>query len=206
MIDKELIKYIESEILPKYDFFDAAHQRDHADMVIRQSLELAEKTGANPQMAYVIASYHDLGLCEGREHHHEVSARIIRSDISLRRWFSEEEINIMADAAEDHRASSSHPPRTIYGRIVSEADRCIESESIIRRTIQYGLSNFPDLTREEYFQRTKDHLQEKYGRNGYLHLWFKESPNAERLERLRQLIEDEKSIRKTFDKLFNELK
>ena len=206
MIDKELIKYIEQEILPKYEDFDAAHRRDHADMVIRQSLELAEKNDADRQMAYAIAAFHDLGLCEGRERHHEASARIIRADKTLRRWFSEEEINIMADAAEDHRASSSRPPHTIYGRIVSEADRCIESESIVRRTIQCALSNYPDLSREEYYQRTIEHLREKYGRNGYLHLWFEDSPNAERLERLRQLIEDEDSIRKTFNEIFDSCK
>ena len=206
MIDKELIKYIEQEILPKYEAFDTAHRRDHADMVIRQSLELAVKNGADRQMAYAIAAFHDLGLCEGRELHHEASARIIRSDKALRRWFSEEEINIMADAAEDHRASSSHPPRTIYGRIVSEADRCIIPESIARRAIQYGLSNYPSLSREEHFQRMKDHLREKYGRNGYLHLWFSNSPNAERLEHLRQLIEDEKAIRKIFEDTFDSCK
>lgn len=206
MIDKELIKYIELHILPQYDNFDAAHRRDHADMVIRQSLELAEKNDADRQMAYAIAAFHDLGLCEGRERHHEASARIIRADKTLRRWFSEEEINIMADAAEDHRASSAHPPRTIYGRIVSEADRCIETESIARRAIQYGLSNYPSLSRKEHFQRMKDHLREKYGRNGYLHLWFSNSPNAERLERLRQLIEDEKAIRKIFEDTFDSCK
>ncbi len=36
-----------------------------------------------------------------------------------------------------------------------------------------------------------DHLQEKYGRNGYLKLWFDNSPNALRLEELRDMMDDE---------------
>ena len=43
MIPKELIEYIESEIIPRYDSFDAAHRQDHAQTVISQSMALAEQ-------------------------------------------------------------------------------------------------------------------------------------------------------------------
>lgn len=203
VINAELKKYVEQNIIPQYDSFDKAHQRDHVLMVIRQSLELAEKLGADADMAYVIAAYHDTGLCEGREHHHEVSARIIRSDQTLRKWFAEEQINIMADAAEDHRASSGHEPRTIYGRIVAEADRFIDADTIIRRTIQYGIDHYPELDREGHYQRMLSHLHEKYGRNGYLHLWFEDSPNAERLRQLQDIIDDEAVLRQLFNQHFS---
>lgn len=203
VINAELKKYVEQNIIPQYDSFDKAHQRDHVLMVIRQSLELAEKLGADADMAYVIAAYHDTGLCEGREHHHEVSARIVRSDHTLRKWFTVEQINIMADAAEDHRASSGHEPRTIYGRIVAEADRFIDADTIIRRTIQYGIDHYPELDREGHYQRMLSHLHEKYGRNGYLHLWFEDSPNAERLRQLQGIIDDEAVLRQLFNQLFS---
>jgi len=203
VINAELKKYVEQNIIPQYDSFDKAHQRDHVLMVIRQSLELAEKLGADADMAYAIAAYHDTGLCEGREHHHEVSARIIRSDQTLRKWFAEEQINIMADAAEDHRASSGHEPRTIYGRIAAEADRFIDVDTIIRRTIQYGIDHYPELDREGHYQRMLSHLHEKYGRNGYLHLWFEDSPNAERLRQLQDIIDDEAVLRQLFNQLFS---
>ena len=203
VINAELKKYVEQNIIPQYDNFDKAHQRDHVLMVIRQSLELAEKLGADADIAYVIAAYHDTGLCEGREHHHEVSARIIRADQTLRKWFAEEQINIMADAAEDHRASSGHEPRTIYGRIVAEADRFIDADTIIRRTIQYGIDHYPELDREGHYQRMLSHLHEKYGRNGYLHLWFEDSPNAERLRQLQGIIDDEAMLRQLFNQHFS---
>lgn len=203
VINAELKKYVEQNIIPQYDSFDMAHQRDHVLMVIQQSLELAEKLGAGADMAYAIAAYHDTGLCEGREHHHEVSARIIRADQTLRKWFAEEQINIMADAAEDHRASSGHEPRTIYGRIVAEADRFIDADTIIRRTIQYGIDHYPELDREGHYQRMLSHLHEKYGRNGYLHLWFEDSPNAERLRQLQDIIDDEAVLRQLFNQHFS---
>ncbi len=204
-VNRELVSYIEAEILPRYDLFDRAHRRPHAEMVIHRSLKLAERLNANADMAYTIAAYHDTGLAEGREHHHKVSARIIRNDQNLRRWFSEEEINIMADAAEDHRASADRPPRTLYGRIVADADRLIDPESIIRRTILYGLDHYPTLSREEHFQRMADHLHKKYGRGGYLRLWVEQSDNAYQLEQLRLIIDKEELMRQWFDKLWEQL-
>ena len=197
---------MEWEILPRYDHFDPAHRRDHALMVIQQSMELASHLEADNNMVYAIAAYHDTGLCEGREVHHEVSARILKADQQLRKWFSEEQIQTMADAAEDHRASAKRPPRTIYGRIVAEADRFIEPETIIRRTVQYGLEHYPELDKEGHYERTLAHLHEKYGRNGYLKLWFTESPNAQRLEQLRQMMEDEAVLRNIFERCFEEEK
>ena len=202
-VTPELQRYVEANIIPRYDSFDKAHQRDHVLMVIQQSMELAEKLGVNADMTYAIAAYHDTGLCEGRERHHEVSARIIKADQTLRRWFTEEQIVTMADAAEDHRASSGHEPRTIYGRIVAEADRFIDAATIIRRTIQYGFDHYPEYSREEHFQRMVAHLHEKYARNGYLHLWFEDSPNAQRLRQLQDIIDDEATLVEYFNQYFD---
>ena len=200
-INPELIAYVEREIIPRYDHFDKAHQRDHVLMVIKQSLDIASRLDVDKDMVYAIAAYHDTGICEGREHHHEVSARIIKADRQLRQWFTEDQIQTMADAAEDHRASAKQAPRTIYGRIVAEADRFIDPITIVQRTIQYGLDHYPELGREEQYQRMVTHLKEKYGRNGYLKLWFPDSPNAARLEQLRLIIDDEKELRRLFEGL-----
>lgn len=202
MINADLKQYVEREIIPRYDHFDKAHQRDHVLMVIQQSLDIASHLDVDTDMVYAIAAYHDTGLCEGRELHHVVSARIIKEDKKLREWFSEEQIQTMADAAEDHRASAKQAPRTIYGRIVAEADRFIDPVTITQRTIQFGLDHYPELSREEQYQRMVTHLKEKYGRNGYLKLWFPDSPNAERLEQLRKMIDDEQVLAQLFEDYF----
>lgn len=72
-MNEELIRYVEREILPRYDAFDRAHRRDHALTVIAASLRLARYYEVNPDMVYAVAAYHDTGLREGRERHHEAS-------------------------------------------------------------------------------------------------------------------------------------
>lgn len=206
MVSPTLIAYIEQEILPRYDHFDAAHQRNHADEVIERSLALAEHYEIDEDMVYTIAAYHDTGLCEGRDTHHLVSGRIIREDPRLREWFNEELIETMAQAAEDHRASSGHEPRSIYGKIVAEADRLILPEKVIRRTIQFGLDHHPELDKEGQYQRFRAHLLEKYSDTGYLKLWLPESENATRLEQLRCIIRDESKMREAFEQSFSKIR
>ena len=199
-----LKEYIESEIIPRYDNFDGAHRRDHVRSVIGQSLELSRYYDVNPEILYAAAAYHDLGLCEGREKHHLVSGRIIREDKTLLNWFSVEEIEVIAEAAEDHRASNEAPPRSIYGKIIAESDRLIDPETVIRRTVQYGFAHYPQMNREQMWERTLTHLQKKYGYGGYLKLWIPESSNACRLEELRKIIADENRLRSMFDRFYDE--
>ena len=204
-IDNELRAYIEQEIIPRYDNFDAAHRRDHVITVIEQSLTLGRHYDVDMNMVYAIAAYHDTGLEQGRELHHVYSRDVVMSDATLRRWFSDEQIAIMGDAVMDHRASSKSEPRTIYGRIVAEADRLIDSEIIIRRTIQFTLTHHPSLSRDEGWERMLTHLNEKSNYGGYLQLWITESDNAQRLEELRRLIADRPKLRATYDRLYDEL-
>ncbi|MBO6023979.1 MAG: HD domain-containing protein [Bacteroidales bacterium] len=201
-LSKSLVTYIQRGILPRYAFFDAAHQRNHAEEVIERSLALAQHYDLDENMVYAIAAYHDTGLCEGRDTHHLVSGRIIREDMKLREWFDETQIETMAQAAEDHRASSGHEPRSIYGKIVAEADRLISPEKVIRRTIQFTQDHFPNYNKEQQYQRFREHLMEKYSDTGYLKLWIPESDNAARLEELRIIIRDENKMREAFEQLF----
>ena len=203
MIQPQLKTYIEQDILPRYEHFDAAHRRNHAEEVIARSLALAEHYEVDKDMVYAIAAYHDTGLCEGRDTHHLVSGRIIREDKKLREWFDEGQIEMMAQAAEDHRASSGHEPRSIYGKIVAEADRLITPEKVIRRTIQFGLDHYPELDEEGQYQRFRQHLLEKYSDTGYLKLWLPESENAPRLEELRRIIRDENKMREAFQRFLS---
>ncbi|MDE6624246.1 MAG: HD domain-containing protein [Alistipes sp.] len=197
-MDHTLTTYVEREIIPRYEHFDAAHGVDHVRSVIARSLELAARFEVDERMVYAIAAYHDTGLAFGRERHHLDAGRILFEDGNLRRWFTDEQLATMREAVEDHRASAEHAPRTIYGRIVAEADRLIDPQTIVRRTVQYGLAHYPALGREEHYARCLDHLRAKYAEGGYLKLWIPESDNARRLEELRVLIRDEVRLRELF--------
>lgn len=200
----DLVEFIETQILPQYAHFDKAHNMEHATRVIRRSLDLARQTGADLDMAYAIAAYHDLGLSGPRAIHHMTSGKILMQDARLKRWFSPEQLRMMKEAVEDHRASASRAPRSIYGKIVAEADRDIDPETVIRRTIQYGLSNYAELNEEQQWQRFLQHMDEKYSTNGYIRLWIRGSENERKLNELRQLIANPKVMRPVFDRIFKE--
>lgn len=190
-----LEQYIEQHILPQYDAFDGGHKRDHAQMVISESLKLAREQGVDERMAYTIAAYHDLGLRYDREKHHIHSGEILMADETLRQWFTEEQLQVMREAVEDHRASSKNPPRTIYGAIVAEADRQIDPTLVVYRTMAYSEKMFPDGDFETLYQRSKEHLLEKYAEGGYMHLWLNSERNVQNLEELRAIIRDEPRLR-----------
>ncbi len=200
-----LLRYLEGEVIPRYAAFDKAHREDHARAVIERALAMATQyPEIDKEMLYTAAACHDLGLAVDRKTHHLESGRIIRADARLTEWFTPEQIEVIAEAAEDHRASATTPPRSLYGRLVAEADRMIVPEIIIRRTIQFGLSHYPELSREGHWQRTLEHLHEKYSEGGYLHLLIPGSPNEKPLAELRAIIRDEVYLRSLFERMFAE--
>lgn len=210
---ESLERYIFNEIVPKYSSFDTAHKEDHALTVISQAMNLLERMPEdvrnvqeiNEEMLLTAAACHDLGLVNGRERHHLDSGTIIRSDERLREWFTQEQIETIAQAAEDHRASGKSEPRSLYGMLVAEADRVIDGETIIRRTIQFGFNNYPGLDREGHIRRAIDHLREKYGRGGYLKLWIPWSDNAARLSALQDIITDDSAVYRETVRIYESL-
>ena len=200
----DLVEFIETCILPKYAEFDKAHNLTHVTRVIRRSLELVRTTGADIDMVYTIAAYHDIGMCGPRAVHHITGGRMLAQDARLKRWFSPEQIKIMKEAVEDHRASASHAPRSIYGKIVAEADRDLEPSMVFRRTVQYGLANYPELDREKQWLRFREHINNKYSANGYIRLWIAGSDNERNLAELRTYITKPQELRKIFDCMFDE--
>jgi uncharacterized protein len=197
-----LHEYIENEILPRYAAFDKGHQRDHAESVIQESMVLAQEYGADQEMAYVIAAFHDLGLEKGRELHHIYSGEILMADPILPQFFNKEQLMLMRDAVEDHRASSKNAPRSIYGAIVAEADRHIDPETILRRTMQFGLKQNPEADFEWHFNRAYQHMLEKYAEGGYMRLWLNSKRNVEGLNALRAIIHDKEVLREICKRLF----
>lgn len=204
MIRESLHRYIDEEIIPRYAAFDKAHQEDHARSVMDRAMTMGKAYDIDEEMLLTAAACHDLGLAVDRKTHHLESGRIIREDVRLREWFSPEQVEVIAEAAEDHRASAQTPPRSIYGRLVAEADRMIDPLTIIRRTVQFGLSHYPELDREGHWQRTLEHLHEKYAEGGYLHLLIPGSPNEAPLEVLREIIRDEVRLRDIFESVYRE--
>lgn len=168
MIREELKKYIENNIFEEYKKNEPGHGINHIKYVIRRSLKFAEKIkNINIEMVYVIAAYHDIGHHIDRENHEKVSADMLLKDEKLKDFFTNEQIEIMSIAVEDHRSSSDNIPRNIYGKIVSSADRNTNTLSAIKRCYSYNLSHFPELLFDERIEKCRLYLLKKYGINGY---------------------------------------
>lgn len=201
-VEAALADYVMRAILPRYQDFDKGHRQEHILQVIAQSMKMLadrSETRLCPSIVFAAAAFHDLGLTDGREFHHLSSGKIVREDTRLPQWFRPEEIETIAQAVEDHRASSKVAPRSLYGCLLAEADRSIEPADIVRRTLQYGLSHYPDLDDEAQWRRCYAHLLEKYGDGGYLKLWWPDSPNAAGLEELRRILRNEPEARRLYE-------
>ena len=201
-VSLEIMEFIEKNILPKYNDFGKSHGLKHVMRVIDNSIQLAHQTGVDINIAYVIAAYHDLGMSGPRAIHHITSGKILSSDNRLKKWFSDDQLKIMKEAVEDHRASSSHAPRSLYGKIVAEADRDLDPETVFTRAVEFGIENEPTKNKEEQWTRFQKHMTEKYSRNGYIHLWIPGSPNANYLKTIQNIISDEDLLRTEFERIY----
>ncbi|HAX03120.1 MAG: hypothetical protein A2Y45_06775 [Tenericutes bacterium GWC2_34_14] len=199
---KELIFYLHDKIIPIYNHFDKAHKADHVEKVIQNSLEIAKDYDLNQEMVYTIASFHDIGMQFGRKDHHLTGGQFLFDDEVLKRFFTEDQRLVMKEAVEDHRASNKVPPRSIYGKIIAEADRDINAEIVLLRTVQFGFKHYPDITKEEHIQRAYNHVLEKYGPNGYLTLWLETKKNREGLNEIHDLLTRRIEMEKMIETLY----
>ena len=136
--------------------------------VINRSLNFAKQAkNVDLNMVYTVASYHDIGHHINPKEHEIISAKILEEDNNLRNFFTKNEILIMKEAVEDHRASSKKEPRSIYGKIVSSADRNTSVDVSLRRTYQYRLKNSPGVSLDYIVNESRQHLINKFGTNGY---------------------------------------
>ncbi len=201
-MNNELVQYIENEIFPLYNRNEEGHGINHIKTVIKRSLELAKDYDVDLDMVYTIASYHDLGHYIDRKTHEIISAEIFMKDEKIKQWFTDEQRSIIKEAIEDHRASSNHEPRTIYGKIVSTADRTIiDIDNTIKRSYSYGKRNYIGLSEEEQIERVYQHLIEKYGENGYAKVYLEDKEFEDALDKLRQAVSNKEEFIKRVKKV-----
>ena len=205
-LNEKLVEYIEKKIFPLYDRNEFAHGINHIKTVIRRSLELADGYDVDFNIVYTVAAYHDLGHFIDRKRHEIISAEMFMKDENIKRWFADEQRMVIKGAIEDHRASCNHVPRTIYGKIVSTADRTItDIDNTIKRSYTYGKKNYIGLSEEEQFERVYEHLVEKYGENGYAKVYLEDKEFDEAVSKLRQALENREEFIERVKRVVNDL-
>lgn len=200
-INQELRKYIENTIFPSYKKNDSGHNLEHIKYVIDRSLKFASnQDNINYDMVYVIAAYHDIGHYIDAKNHEKVSANMLLLDKNLRKFFTLEEIKTMSEAVYDHRASLEEKPRSIYGKIVSSADRNTLVEVFLKRTYAYRIEHNPNDTLDEIIKEAREHIINKFGEKGYAtkKMYFEDLDYKKFLEEIKVLVEDEIEFKRKF--------
>lgn len=201
MINEELKKYIEEVIFKSYDKNDDAHNLEHIKYVIERSYMFASRVpDINLEMVYVIAAYHDIGHYIDAKNHEKVSGEMLLKDQNLRRFFTEEEIKTMSEAVCDHRASSKNEPRSIYGKIVSSADRNVLIYVPLKRTYSYRKVHNQTSTLDEIIEESRLHLLDKYGKEGYAttKMYFEDEDYKRFLDDIALLVSDKEEFKRRF--------
>lgn len=194
-INPELEKYVEAEILPQYEKNDDGHGTRHVQHVIKRSFELARliEDEVDSNMIYVIAAYHDLGCQVGRKRHEKISGEMMMEDEKLREFFDDEERKTIKEAIEDHRASLEYEPRSIYGKIISSADRNTDVDEYLWRTYNFRKTFYQDA---ELIDGIIEHTQEKYGKQGYAKAYIMDEKLENFWREIQELLEDRDKFKK----------
>lgn len=167
-IRKDLVDYLNGVLQFHYSQNDKGHSIEHAEYVINRSLKFADEVkNINYELVYCIAVYHDIAHHIDAKNHEILSAKILREDEKLKRFFTAEQIKIMSEAVEDHRSSMLGDPRNIYGKIVSSADRNTDVTTTLRRCYAYNRKHYPELTEAEVIEECRLFNIKKFGLNGY---------------------------------------
>lgn len=184
--NSELKKYIEKNIFPKYDKF-YSHGMIHINNVINNMLMLADYYDLDINMAYVIASFHDSGLGIDRENHEYESGKILVNDKELKKYFSEEQIETMKEAIEDHRGSRKIRPRNFYGECISDSDRDFDIKLLVKRQISTSIKHYPELKDfDEHFERCHQYICKRINDKGKFNLWTNNPILVERRDKFQE--------------------
>lgn len=205
ILNEKLMKYIENNIFPEYDKNDNGHKIDHIKYVINRCFKLSKDKDIDLNMLFVIASYHDIGHHINSKNHEIVSAQIMYKDEKLKNFFNKAQLKIMKEAIEDHRASLDREPRSIYGKIISSADRNVDVDESLRRIYIYSIENLKNLTRTEHIEECYKHVLKKFGKNGYSKFFFEDKEYENYLDELQYLLNNKEEFIIRFNKIISKM-
>ena len=206
-ISNALEEYIQNNIFPIYNKNDQGHNLEHIRYVINRSIKFADTIpDIDYNIVYTVAAYHDIGHHIDPKKHELISAEIMYANDKLKEFFNDEERIIIKEAIEDHRASSKHEPRSIYGKIVSTADRNNTVESCLRRSYSYNKKLHPEYNDEQIFEDCHYYLNDKFGENGYAKSYFKDEEYEKFLTDIRDILANKDRFIEIQRRYINELK
>lgn len=189
-VDPKLRSYVEENVFPLWELNDKGHGPIHRTEVIRRIFALNETfhLKLNPNMLFVIASYHDVGKYIDHKRHHLIAAEKFMEDVGMKRFFNDDERVIMKEAIEDHRSSKEDEPRSVYGKLISSADRNTTIEMVFIRSFFVAKDRMPDMNMNEYLDYTVNRLRKRYGEENPENMFFEDDVYQVFLKDMRNLL------------------
>ena len=202
-VRQDLKDYIAEHIFPEYDKNDGGHNIAHILEVIRRSFALNDtfKLELDDNMIYAIASCHDWGKYENHETHHLIAARNFMNDEGMRQFFSESERKTIKEAIEDHRSSKEDEPRSVYGKLISSADRNTRIEIVFIRSFFVAHERMPDAIIEEYLDYTIKRLSKRYAEENPENMLFEDETYKIFIQDMRNLLKKEDDFKDRYCKV-----
>lgn len=205
-VNEKLKRYVEQNIFPQYKLNDKGHQIEHVKYVINRCYNLSKNMNVDINMLYVIAAYHDIGYHVDYKNHEKVSAQIMYNDTNLKKFFSDEYLIIMKEAIEDHRASLDREPRSIYGKLLSSADRNIDVDDSLKRIYLYSITHFDKLNENETIEECYKHTLKKFGNDGYANFFLEDMEYSNYLTELHNLLNNKEKFIERLKKIISKIK
>lgn len=207
-VNKDLKKYIESNILKEYQLNDIGHGIKHINFVLDRAFELSENYEIDYNMLYTVVCFHDIACHINREEHEILSAKRLFDDKYLKSFFKEEEMVLMKEAVEDHRASLEYIPRNIYGKILSSADRKIGVDEYLNTSIGFEIKRDNKIKCEDAIEKSYAFAIKKFGKDGYAitKMYVKDKKYEEFLNEIQQLIDKKEEFIRRASEIYIKLK
>lgn len=189
-VDLKLRDYVEKKVFPLWELNDKGHGPIHRTEVIRRIFALNEtfQLNLNPNMLFVIASYHDVGKYIDHKKHHLIAAAKFMEDEQIKQFFTDNQRIIIKEAIEDHRFSKEDDPRSVYGKLISSADRNTTIEMVFIRSFFVAKDRMPDMNINEYLDYTVNRLINKYSEENPENMFFEDDIYKVFLKDMRDLL------------------
>ena len=191
---EEEINYVEDKVLPLYDTNIGGHGRDHILTVIMRSFEIKKEfdLSLKNKLILIIAAYHDIGYKKDPDNHEQVSSEMFLADKEIQKFLEPDEVQIVAEAIVDHRASLEYEARSEYGKLVSSADRETSVENMLKRSFLYQADKHAaeNPTIEQVIEYSFKKLTKKFGKDGYAKMYFPDKKYTEYLKKMQELLEN----------------
>lgn len=210
-MDKNLKDYIRLNIKAKYKTFDKGHNISHYNFVTKNCVNYGKKLqnqgyDVDLDIAFIVGAFHDIGIINGRENHAISSGKIVRADKELKKYYDENTIEMIAQAVEDHSSHLTYTPRSIYGKIVADADRNNSVYLVFSRPIKYGLKNEPkEWSKQQHLDRVYEFVKNKFGRDGYVKYWLDIEDTKKEQQAVWNLLDNKELCYSYMSGLFDEI-